>query len=80
MKKKVETLYGRYVNGKMVYTTPIVNYLTGGNWKDGFSRVASGGGQKIEYEIINKEKIDMSARPDKTYKFNVVKKKAKIID
>jgi hypothetical protein len=76
--KEDKTMLGRYRHGKIVYTTPRYNYLTGGNWKDGFSRVASSGGEETEYEIDNKEMIDESL-PLKTYRFKLKKGKAFIV-
>jgi hypothetical protein len=53
-------MIGKLVNGKIVYTPPIYNFLSGGNWKDGFSRVSStgGDGQEYEYSKTNIEMID----------------------
>lgn len=78
-KKEKEVFYGRYKGGKLVRTTRRYNFLKGGNWKTGFSGVGVTGGEEIEYEIVNKELIEESLI-DKTYKFNVIRGKAKIIE
>lgn len=67
---------GKYMNGKIHYFTPIYNFLAGGNWKDGFSKVSSSGGDKKEYEIIDSAAI---LKEGKWYDFELIDGKAKIL-
>lgn len=67
---------GKYMNGKIHYFTPRYNFLTGGNWKDGFSKVSSSGGNIEEYEILP---TDIILEEGKWYDFELIDGKAKII-
>lgn len=71
-------LHGRIRSGKIVSLTPRYNHLSGGNWIDGFTGVASTGGEEKEYDVINEEMIDKS-KPAYTYVFIIEDGKAKII-
>lgn len=72
------TLFGKYKDGKIHYTSPIVNFLTGGNWKTGFSGVGRSGGDTVEYDIINE--TDEVLEENKFYYFEIVdEKNAKIV-
>lgn len=77
--QKNEKLSGVYRRGKIIYTIPHFNCLTGGSWKTGWNRVYRSGGEDVEFEIINEEMIDKS-KVNKYYIFEVIDGKAKIIN
>jgi hypothetical protein len=73
---KNKNMIGKLVNGKIVYYTPIYNFLTGGSWENGWSRTTTTGGSKIayDYEETNIEMIEGSR-----YKFELENNVAIII-
>ena len=69
-------MIGKLVNGKIVYSPPIYNFLSGGNWKDGFSRVSSNGMVEKEYDY---SETDVEMVELCYYKFELENNIAKII-
>lgn len=69
-------MIGKLVDGKIVYYTPRYNFLSGGNWKDGWSGTVSTGGERREY-VYSKTNIDMIE--GRRYVFELKNNIAKII-
>jgi hypothetical protein len=69
-------MIGKLINGKIVYHAPIYNFLSGGNWKDGWSNIqqSTGGEMRYDYNNNNIEMIEGCR-----YKFELEDNVAKII-
>ncbi len=65
---------GTYKNGKIEYHHPIYHFLTGGNWKDGFSRSDHSGGYTSYYDVVTEITLDEGKR----YDFTLIDEKAHI--
>jgi len=48
---------GIFKNNKIKYSTPFINYLTGGNWENGFSRVQTDYPQDYEYDYVSEKNL-----------------------
>ena len=52
-------MIGKLINGKIIYHAPIYNFLSGGNWKDGWSKIQSTGGEiRYDYDSTDVEMIE----------------------
>jgi len=69
-------MIGKLVNGKIVYSPPIYNFLSGGNWQDGFSKVSSTGGGEMKYDY---SETDVEMVEGCRYRFELEDNIAKII-
>ena len=59
---------GIYVQGKILYTLPGVNYLSGGTWKTGFSKIVKSPSVKFYYDIFPTDKVLVEGQ---RYKFEL---------
>lgn len=66
---------GTFRDNKIVYYEPIYNYLSGGSWTTGFSRVASTGGTK-EYPWV----ADFTPKEEQEYQFDLVGSTAHLVN
>jgi len=67
---------GIYKNNKIEYITPVVSFLTGGNWKTGFSGTGRSGGEKRYYDVVSDHELKEGER----YWFDLIDGKAHIRD
>ena len=65
---------GKFKDNKIIYVTPIYNFLTGGNWKDGWSGSGRSGGEIIEYDVVSNSDLEN----DKRYEFEIIDGKAQV--
>ena len=68
-------MIGKLINGKIVYQTPIYNFLSGGNWKDGWSKIQSNK-CKMEYDY---DSTDIEMVEGRRYEFVLEDNVAKIL-
>lgn len=69
-------MIGKLINGKIIHYTPRYNFLSGGNWKDGWSGTVSTGGEKKEYDYLES---DVEMVEGRRYRFELEGGVAKII-
>lgn len=67
---------GKYIQGKIHHTSPIYNFLTKGDWKNGFSGIRRMGGNRSIFEVNAGSKI---LEEGKWYKFELIDEIAHIL-
>ena len=68
-------MIGKLINGKIIYHLPKYNFLSGGNWKDGWSKIQSTEG-KMEYDY---DSADIEMVEGRRYEFELENNVAKIL-